>query len=156
MKQCKCGETDLTKFGIAKHRHDGLKRLCKICHNAENRRLRTLNPEIHRKSNLAYARSEHGRALQRANNLRRKYWPKLTNEQATAEYNRLLTEQNYCCALCDKPQSKMDQAFDVDHCKVTGTVRGLLCNPCNRVVVQDKTVETIKKLFAYFNKYHTI
>jgi hypothetical protein len=45
----------------------------------------------------------------------------------------MLVEQNYRCAICgtDKPTGKW-VVFAVDHCHVTGKVRGLLCNECNR------------------------
>lgn len=156
MKKCKCGETDLSKFGKAIHRKDGLKPLCKKCHNEYNNKLRRDSPENHRKTNLAYAQSPEGKSKQRANSLRRKYWPNLTNEQAVAEYDRLLLEQHNTCALCPKHISFMKTAFHVDHCKRSGIVRGLLCDVCNRIVVQDKTIEQVKKLYDYFTKYHII
>lgn len=154
MKVCKCGETDLSQFGKDKNRHDGLKPHCRKCHNEMNRRLRRAKPENHRAKNLAYARSDKGRALYRANSLRRKYWPHMTNEQAMAEYDRLLLEQNNCCALCNKHITTMRTAFHVDHCKTSGTVRGLLCEFCNRVEVQDKSLDRVRKLVNYFKKYH--
>lgn len=154
MKICKCGQTDLTQFGKDINRHDGLKPLCKRCHNANNMARRHADPEKHRKINLAYARSPEGRAKQRANNLRRKYWPHMTNEQAMNEYNHLLLEQNNSCALCDRHISTMKTAFHVDHCKSTNIVRGLLCDFCNRVEVQDKSLERVLKLVNYFKKYH--
>lgn len=154
MKTCKCGETNIEMFGKDRNRHDGLKPLCKKCHNTENTARRRAAPEVHRKANLAYARSEAGRAKQRANSLRRKYWPHMTNEQATAEYNKILTEQGNCCALCNKHLSQMKTAFHVDHCKTSGIVRGLLCDLCNRVEVQDKSLDRVLKLFNYFKKYH--
>lgn len=156
MKKCKCGETDISKFGKDSNKLDGLKTSCKKCRNAANVASRTANPENHRKANLAYARSAKGKALFRANSLRRKYWPNLTNEQATSEYNRLLIEQNHTCALCSTNQSKMKTALHVDHCKHSGIVRGLLCDVCNRVEVQDKTIERVEKLYNYFKKHHTI
>lgn len=154
MKQCKCGETDLSKFGKDKNKADGLKTACKACRNKANNERRNANPENHRKTNLAYARSNHGRNQQRMNNLRRKYWPHMTNEQAQAEYDRLLVEQNHSCALCGRHQSTMKTAFHVDHCKDPHIVRGLLCDFCNRVEVQDKSLDRVLKLVAYFQKYH--
>ena len=158
MKTCsKCGaEKPLSDFGVDKRKPDGRKYHCKACHNAQNTAYRTANPENHRKVNLAYARSAQGRALQRANSLRRKFWPNLTNEQAMAEYARILAEQSECCALCGKHQSTMRTNFHVDHCHETGMVRGLLCDVCNRVEVQDKTLERVLKLVAYFSKYHKV
>ena len=54
------------------------------------------------------------------------------------EYNKILSEQNYVCAVCKNPekeihpQSKKTRKLNVDHCHITGKIRGLLCNSCNR------------------------
>lgn len=145
-------EKSKSEFGLDKRKPDGLKYSCKECHNRKNNEYRRANPENHRRVNLAYARSHHGRSLQRANNLRRKFWPGLTNEQATAEYDRLLAEQKNCCAICGKHQSLMSKAFDVDHCHKTGKVRGLLCHKCNYAFIKGHSEESIAKLAAYFLK----
>jgi hypothetical protein len=46
-----------------------------------------------------------------------------------AEYQRLLAKQNKLCAICAKTCTRQ---LAVDHDHVTGRVRGLLCNSCNR------------------------
>jgi hypothetical protein len=48
----------------------------------------------------------------------------------SAEYSELLSKQLGVCAICG--QSSKDKLLAVDHCHATGTVRGLLCNLCNR------------------------
>jgi hypothetical protein len=45
-----------------------------------------------------------------------------------AEYDALLTEQGGACAICRR---RAKGRLCVDHCHVTGTVRGLLCSECN-------------------------
>lgn len=53
------------------------------------------------------------------------------------EYERLLKEQDHCCAVCGKHENDVDQRghkyrrLVVDHCHTTGKVRGLLCHNCN-------------------------
>lgn len=49
------------------------------------------------------------------------------------DYNSMLKDQNGKCAICETttPTGKWKR-FAVDHCHITGIVRGLLCNECNR------------------------
>lgn len=153
MKTCSVckNEKVLSDFGKDARKPDGHKYACKDCHNAANTRLRRVNPEKYRKTNLAYARSERGREIQRKNSLRRKFWPHLTNDEAVAEYDRLLALQNNCCAICGKHQSLMTKAFDVDHCHDSKRVRGLLCHRCNYTVVRDITYELAMTLSKYLD-----
>jgi hypothetical protein len=46
------------------------------------------------------------------------------------EYERLKERQRGVCAICGRPPVGK-QRLSVDHCHVTGQVRGLLCDPCN-------------------------
>lgn len=49
-----------------------------------------------------------------------------------ADYNEMHTVQDGKCAICSADVAgKCGQAFAVDHCHVTGAVRGLLCIKCN-------------------------
>ena len=74
----------------------------------------------------------------------------ITNE----DYDKLLTEQNNCCAICgtDKPGGKHDR-FQVDHCHTTGKVRGLLCKSCNIALGEFKDdIDTLYKAMVYLKK----
>lgn len=155
MKTCsKCAiEKNLSEFGKDKNKADGHKYMCKKCHNETNTVGRRSNPQKYRSTNNAYMRSSRGRAIQRANNLRRKFWPHLTNEQAVAEYDRLLALQNNCCALCGTHQSQFKVALAVDHQKHPHKVRGLLCNKCNRFEVGRHTLQSAIKMVEYFKLY---
>ena len=62
-------------------------------------------------------------------NLRKRYGITLK------QYNEMLKDQDYKCAICLKPHTKEAKGLQVDHCHVTGRVRGLLCCYCNRKVV---------------------
>lgn len=51
------------------------------------------------------------------------------------EYNSLLRRQRNGCAICRTTKMRgRGQYFHVDHCHVTGRVRGLLCGPCNSAI----------------------
>lgn len=53
------------------------------------------------------------------------------------QYEKLFADQNGVCAICSQPEKSKaadggPRAMPVDHCHVTGRVRGLLCTACNR------------------------
>jgi hypothetical protein len=48
-----------------------------------------------------------------------------------AEYDRRLAEQGGRCAICRTTKPGSRGVFRVDHDRLTGRVRGLLCNHCN-------------------------
>jgi len=55
----------------------------------------------------------------------------LTGEQ----YEDLFQRQHGCCAICLRPSTEFKTKLAVDHDHVSGHIRGLLCNNCNRRVV---------------------
>jgi hypothetical protein len=46
-----------------------------------------------------------------------------------ADYDVMKKEQGGVCAICRMASKK---TLNVDHCHVTGEVRGLLCDACNK------------------------
>lgn len=58
-----------------------------------------------------------------------------------SDYNKLLLDQDYSCAICKitiadyikKHMTKKSfrKHFDIDHCHINGRIRGLLCRACN-------------------------
>lgn len=51
----------------------------------------------------------------------------ITKEQ----YNKMLQDQDYSCAICKRHTSELNRTLSVDHDHNTGKVRGLLCVRCN-------------------------
>lgn len=65
---------------------------------------------------------------------------KIIYELTLKQYNSLLEQQNNSCAICletFKEKDKYNQPC-VDHCHVTGKVRGILCTRCNVAIGQLK------------------
>lgn len=80
----------------------------------------------------------------RRNHLRTKYG--ITPEQ----YNQLLNEQNGCCALCDRHYSEFKKRLAVDHNHITGEIRGILCDYCNRRLVgRHRDATLLRKIADY-------
>lgn len=75
------------------------------------------------------------------------------------DYNELLSKQNNVCAICKKeemiidPRSQTKRQLAVDHCHVTGKVRGLLCSRCNIAIGYfNDNVLLIKEAIEYLTK----
>lgn len=67
-----------------------------------------------------------------------------------AKFKQLILKQNFKCAICSVDQSELDTRLSVDHCHVTGAVRGLLCKQCNSGLGSFKdSVLVIKKAIDY-------
>jgi hypothetical protein len=59
------------------------------------------------------------------------YHIKRTYGISQAEYEEMLEEQNYCCAICQRHESEFTKRLSVDHDHATLEIRGLLCDFCN-------------------------
>ena len=60
-----------------------------------------------------------------------KHHDTLTAEERDSVRTQLMVKQDGCCAICGQPQKDLKRKLALDHCHVTGRVRGLLCNNCN-------------------------
>ena len=68
----------------------------------------------------------------------RKSYLKRTYGISLDDYNRMLEDQLYSCAICGNSKAGVRgkyNTFCVDHDHSTGKVRGLLCYSCNVIVV---------------------
>ncbi len=83
-------------------------------------------------------------AIDKTRKLGRQYSCKICKRKATwvssivkdydlteAEYHAILDKQGMCCAVCKKKPTP-SRRLCVDHNHLTGEVRGLLCDRCNR------------------------
>ena len=112
---------------------------CKECRNGRKREYRKKNPEKQkmmdraayerqRLNRIAYAKRyrEENPEKTRNTNLKVKYG--ITSE----DYDEMYEKQGGKCGICHKHQDDLNRVLCVDHCHVSGNVRGLLCDTCNR------------------------
>lgn len=68
-------------------------------------------------------------------------------------YNKLFTQQDGRCLICDTPQSELNSSLHVDHNHVTGEVRGLLCRRCNLFLGNiGDDIQILLKAIEYLSK----
>jgi hypothetical protein len=67
------------------------------------------------------------------------------------DYEAMLAAQGGTCALCSRtPENERFKKLSIDHCHVTGRVRGLLCASCNHSLGKlGDTIERLKRAAAY-------
>lgn len=86
----------------------------------------------------------------------RKKYLKDEFNMTSAEYDNLLSSQNYCCKICGVHKDNVKNHLSVDHCHKTGKIRGLLCIKCNSGIGffnEDKGI--INKAIKYLEEYET-
>lgn len=65
-------------------------------------------------------------------------------------YQQMLEEQGNCCAICEKENGR---AMVIDHCHITGKIRGLLCDGCNLSLGHLEREDFVSKALKYTAKY---
>jgi len=127
MKHCPRCNTDkpLTEFSRDKSKSDGRCCECKVCAYERAKKWRAKNPaKIRQYKRGNYERHrERKRAAARVGYLAQKYG------LSPDDYERLLAQQGGVCAICGLPPN--GKTLVVDHCHVSGVVRGLLHDWCN-------------------------
>lgn len=120
----------------------------------EKRKLYNRSParmlsERERKRRSYAENPDKARAYTRKNNLVRKYG--LTQK----EYDYLFQLQDGLCGICGSPASNERYGvLNVDHNHVTGKIRGLLCNSCNRGLGQLKdNVELLRAATSWLEEH---
>lgn len=103
-----------------------------IAHRAANNRWR--NSIKGKATTKRYFESDIGKEARKRGNeaeYMRTRWLKHRYHLTLDEFDRILTKQKECCAICGKHQSKFKKRLAVDHNHETGKIRGLLCSRCN-------------------------
>ncbi len=148
MKQCrKCQqEKPDADFNKQLRNRDGLQSYCKLCGAASsrksNQRIYLESPEKGRARAKARREADPEKARAKAKDY---YHANIEKERlrwrvqglrryglTVESYNELLASQNGVCLVCK--QEETGKALAVDHCHITGKIRGLLCCNCNRAI----------------------
>jgi hypothetical protein len=120
-----CGSPEVSQYASGRETRNCQKCKALLQYN-RNKAWRLANPDAFRAHQKKYRQANPGgkwtESLWRAK-LARVY--KMTQEQ----YTEMLERQRGGCAICGKTE---DKRLAVDHCHITGRVRGLLCSRHNR------------------------
>jgi hypothetical protein len=67
------------------------------------------------------------------------------------QFNQMNTDQNGVCKICNRISlNKWGTELVVDHCHITGKVRGLLCDKCNKGLGQfEDNISVLEKAIQY-------
>lgn len=69
--------------------------------------------------------------LNRNINYQKAYQRKLKYNITQNDYESMLINQDYSCAICGIHREDLNKDLAVDHCHSTGKIRDLLCHNCN-------------------------
>lgn len=82
---------------------------------------------------------------------RRDNWYRYEYGVSLDDFNQLLEEQGYKCAICKKSSK---ENLHVDHNHTTGEVRGLLCSKCNRGLGHfDESLDYLEAASNYLKRF---
>ena len=120
-----------------------------VYNKKQRKRILKDDPEYDKKHYLRYRESCKTNGWKYA--LKRKYG--LTLEQ----YENILKEQNYRCAICNRNASeiyKSKSRLSVDHNHETGEIRGILCTGCNGRLLPSvrENAEIASRLLKYLTR----
>jgi hypothetical protein len=160
---------------------------CKACarervraHRKENKELLNFKSREFRKKNIDHIRlrdrewkakdyinnkekyAERSKRFYKNNiDQRRNYRLKKLYGITLEQYNKMLSEQNNKCKICNNfetafsKQSNKIKDLSVDHCHNTGIVRGLLCSKCNCLIGYSlESIELLQEAINYLKEFY--
>lgn len=115
---------------------------CKLCYNEYRRKYRKLPHVL--ETEYKYLMKKH---YKKAYGL------------SIEEYDAIIKSHNGLCAICKTDKGRFDtrtgkkQKLHIDHCHLTGKIRGLLCNKCNiGIGLFNNNIELFKKVIEYLSR----
>jgi len=83
------------------------------------------NKESRARANRKYWKTDKGKATKFRANIKSEYGISIE------ERDKLLSEQDFACAICGVLEVNLKKKLAIDHCHTSQKVRGLLCTVCN-------------------------
>ena len=84
---------------------------------------------------------------------RRNGYLKKTYGITIEKYKEMLAAQNFCCAICKNTTTGTTRNWHIDHCHLTGVLRGLLCHHCNLMLGNAKdNPSTLRAAIEYLER----
>ena len=71
-----------------------------------------------------------------------------------SEYRALFESQGGACAICGSTETENKKRLAIDHCHISGIIRGLLCDRCNRSFGFAKDSSEILRKMADYIELH--
>ena len=126
----KCNEEkDVALFPKDTRHENRLRPRCKACYAAANKKNRDIR---------GWTEKDKDVRLQRTFGLK------------PGQYDEMLKEQDYKCAVCGKTEQENNKRLAVDHCHKTGKIRKLLCHKCNCALgMVDDNKDILSSLISY-------
>lgn len=132
--------------------------ICVICHRERALKVSRADPPAHRQKTKQWRRANPEKYSEY-----RKGWYRNNQEQVRArvrdnryllqrgQFEAMLVAQDSRCLGCCEP---FNETPNVDHCHLSGRVRGLLCGHCNRSLAFAKdNRDTLLRLAGYLKKF---
>jgi hypothetical protein len=128
-------------------------RVCKVCGKEKNL-MKDFNSDASGtqgyRQECKQCRNAYHRNRQFTPNGRKDSYLKRTYDITLSQFNEMKAAQNNSCFVCKTHESKLSRDLVVDHCHVTGKVRKLLCDACNKALgILQEDPEAIKALLDY-------
>lgn len=135
-KICRVCDVEKDECEFKRSAKNGYENKCKGCDKASTKaRWSSMTPgqKARNKAHLYAWRKNNPEARKR---IHRACFLKRTYGITIDDYERMLSDQGGCCAICHRPETgcAAKKYFSVDHCHETGKVRGLLCSMCNLAI----------------------
>ena len=135
--------------------------MCRVCNIEKplddfHKAPRNFGGRHHRCKRCAYEDNERKRC-DPANKARYAKYARRTNLKryygiSEDEYEQILKDQDFVCAICNEPSEK---TLAIDHDHNTGRIRGLLCHRCNTGIgLFNDNPDTMDRAISYLRAQH--